>query len=226
VSIKENVADVRRRIAAAAERSNRSPDEIRIVAVTKTVPPEQIAEALAAGLTDCGENRVQDALLKVAAFPRVNWHLIGHLQRNKVKDIVGKFSLIHSVDSERVARELGVRSLEFGERQKVLIEVNTSGEKTKYGVTPGELIPLLQLVSGFASIQVEGLMTMAPIVADPELARPYFARLRELSVQAQALDLPNVELKYLSMGMSDDFEVAVEEGANLVRIGRAIFKKE
>jgi pyridoxal phosphate enzyme (YggS family) len=226
VSIKENLAVVRERLAAAARRSGRSPDEIKIIAVTKTVEPARIAEAIAAGITDCGENRVQEALAKIAAFPQVNWHLIGHLQRNKVKDVIGKFALIHSVDSERLARELGARNTEIGTQGKVLIEVNTSGEKTKYGVTPDELIPLLQVISGFGSIQVAGLMTMAPLVPDPELARPYFARLRALSVQAEALNLPNVDLKYLSMGMSDDLEVAVEEGANLVRIGRAIFSKE
>ena len=226
MSIKENLTVVRERVAAAARRVNRSPDEIKIISVTKTVPVERIAEALAAGVTDLGENRVQEALTKVAAFPQANWHLIGHLQRNKVRDVVGKFSLIHSVDSERLGRELGVRSAECGMKQNVLIEVNVSGEKTKYGITPEELIPLLHVISGFGSIQVQGLMTMAPIVSDPELARPYFARLRELSVQVKALDLPNVVMNYLSMGMSDDFEVAVEEGANLVRLGRAIFAKE
>jgi len=226
VSIKENLEFVRERIAAAARRANRSPDEIKLVAVTKTVPLPLIAEAIAAGITDCGENRVQEALAKLAAFPQVNWHLIGHLQRNKVKDVVGKFSLIHSVDSERLGRELGARNTELGTQGKVLIEVNVSGEKTKYGVAPEELFPLLQVVGGFASIQVEGLMTMAPIVSDPSLARPYFARLRELSEKANDLRLPNVTMKYLSMGMTDDFEVAVEEGANLVRIGRAIFAKE
>lgn len=226
MSIKENLAIVRERIAAAARRANRSPNDIKLVAVTKTVPLPQIAEAVKAGITDCGENRVQEALAKLAAFPQVNWHLIGHLQRNKVKDVVGKFSLIHSVDSERLVRELGTRGEGPETGEQILIEVNVSGEKSKYGVAPEELIPLLQVVSGFDNIRVEGLMTMAPVVPDPAGSRPYFRRLRELSQKVGALKLPKVEMKYLSMGMTDDFEVAVEEGANLVRIGRAIFRKE
>jgi pyridoxal phosphate enzyme (YggS family) len=223
VSIKEELEIVKGQIAVAA--GNRAKD-IKIIAVTKTVPPEKIKEAIEAGLTDFGENRVQEALPKVKAFPQVNWHLIGHLQTNKVKEVMGKFKLIQSVDSERVVREIERRgTMDGGPRIKILIEVNTSGEESKYGVKPAELIPLLQLISGFGNISVAGLMTIAPIVADQEQARPYFAALRKLSLQVAQLHLPNVEMKYLSMGMSDDFLAAIKEGANLVRLGRAIFGK-
>lgn len=216
VSITDNIIEVRSQIEQAAVLAGRRLTEITLIAVTKTIAPLQVAEAIAAGVTDFGENRVQEALPKVIAFPQVNWHLLGHLQRNKVKDVIGKFKLIHSVDSIKLAQML---------TGPVLIEVNTSGEATKYGVTPEGLFPLLQVVSGFANIQVVGLMTIAPMVTDSEQARPYFSRLRELSFKVRELHLPNVKMSYLSMGMSDDFVAAIKEGANLVRIGRAIFGK-
>jgi len=230
VSITDNIAIVRSQIGEAARSAGRDPGEIKLVAATKTVSLPQIAEAIKAGLTDFGENRVQEALPKIASFPQVNWHLIGHLQRNKVKDVIGKFSLIHSVDSERLAREISGRYLGPGTGYQgdlkavpVLIEVNVSGEASKYGVTPEQLFPLLQVISGFANISVEGLMTVAPIVPDPEKARPYFARLKALSERIKEQRLPNVVMKYLSMGMTDDFPAAIKEGSNLVRIGRGIF---
>lgn len=225
--VKSNIEIVRQKVAAAVQRSGRNPSEIKIIAVTKTVPVELIEQAIQAGITDLGENRIQEAIPKIEIlkprYPHVAWHMIGHLQRNKVKNVVGKFELIQSVDSERLAREIQAQAEARGQRQKVLVEVNVSGEESKYGVTLEQVIPLLQVISEFANIQIQGLMTVAPIVSDPEEVKPYFAQLRQLSETIKKLGLPNVEMKYLSMGMTEDFSVAIEEGSNMVRIGRAFF---
>jgi pyridoxal phosphate enzyme (YggS family) len=228
VSVKENIAAIRERIARAASALGRNPQEIKLVAVTKTVAIELVEEAIRAGITDIGENRVREAGPKIEAlrqkYPRVTWHMIGHLQRNKVRQALELFDMIQSVDSERLAREIQAKAEAQGLRPKVLIEVNTSGEESKYGVPVDEAVKLLKIISTFANIDVQGLMTMAPLADDPEAARPYFKKLKSLSKEINKLNLPNLEIKYLSMGMTDDFETAIQEGSNMVRIGRAIFK--
>lgn len=224
MSIKENIRSIRSRIGKAAASVGRDPGKIKLVAVIKTVPIDKVFEALEEGITDIGENRVQDAGEKLEAvkarFPNVTCHMIGHLQRNKVRQALDMFDIIQSVDSERLAEEIDRRAVN---KIPVLIEVKTSEETTKHGIPAKSAAEFLKTVSKFDNIQVRGLMTVAPLTDDPETARPYFASLRELSEEIKRLNLPNVEMKYLSMGMTDDFEVAIQEGSNMVRIGRAIF---
>ena len=217
-----NLQDVRRRIQQALERSGRHGQSVRLVAVTKTVGVEEARTLLELGQEDLAENRVKEALAKQEALPRARWHLIGHLQTNKVKRALEFFDWIHSVDSLHLAREISKRAERLGREVDVLLEVNTSGEASKYGVTPEELPALAEAVSQLPRIRVRGLMTIAPIVERPEEARPYFVMLRELRDRLVEEGVV-AELPHLSMGMTDDFEVAVEEGATMVRIGRAIF---
>jgi PLP dependent protein len=222
VSIKENIDLIRRRIEAAARRAGRDPAEIRLVAVIKQVPTAHIFEALAAGLTDLGENRIQEAEARNqeirAKYPAANFHLIGHLQRNKVRQALDMFAIIQSLDSERLAREIDRCAVK---PVPVLIEVNTSGETSKFGIEPNLAVELVRVASSLEKIKIQGLMTIGPLAGDP---RPCFRSLRELSEKIAGLGLPGVEMKYLSMGMSGDYETAVEEGGNLLRIGRGIFK--
>ncbi|OGB88897.1 YggS family pyridoxal phosphate enzyme [candidate division WOR-1 bacterium RIFCSPHIGHO2_01_FULL_53_15] len=224
MSITENIKKVREKIAKAAQTVGRQPDEIKLIAVVKNVPLEDIFEAIEAGIADIGENRVQEAEKRAALirgkYPAVTLHMIGHLQRNKVRQALDMFDIIQSVDSERLAGEI---EAEAKEQAKVLIEVNTSGEESKFGVRSSEAIELVRFASTLGKIKVQGLMTLGPLEADP---RSSFAALRELSVEIKKMNLPKVELKYLSMGMSGDFETAIAEGANLVRLGRAIFTRE
>ncbi|MEE9315683.1 MAG: YggS family pyridoxal phosphate-dependent enzyme, partial [bacterium] len=181
-------------------------------------------EAIAAGVNIIGESRVREAKEKYEKVEsRVVWHLVGHLQRNKAKDAVKIFDLIHSVDSTKLAKEIDKQARKVGKIQKILIEVNVSGEESKYGLSPEGVIPFLQEVSGLPNIKVEGLMTMAPLYENPEDCRPCFKKLKELVEEVKTENIKNVEMTYLSMGMSNDFEVAIEEGSNMVRIGRAIF---
>mgnify|MGYP000185727293 FL=1 len=223
--ISRNLARVRERIAAAARRAGRNPDEVTLVAVTKGVGLDRVLEAVACGVTHIGENRVQEAAAKFPHLPPgVVRHMVGHLQRNKAKMAVRLFDLIHSLDSLRLAEELNRRALEAGRVMDVLVQVNVSGEPTKYGVSPEEVEALVENMASLPGLRLRGLMTIAPIVEDPEQARPYFRRLRQLGdvIRSAATDL-KLERLELSMGMTDDFEVAVEEGATIVRIGRAIF---
>lgn len=207
---------VRTRIADAARRVGRPPESVRLICVTKTATLDQIREAVAAGATDLGENRVQDAQPKIEALgPGPTWHMIGTLQRNKVKPAVGLFAWIHSVDSVALALTIERQAAAAGRVVPVLLEVNTSGEETKHGVPPEAVDPLLAVAKTLPHVQVRGLMTMAPLVKDPEQARPCFRALRAL---AERFELPE-----RSMGMSQDFEVAIEEGATMVRVGTAIF---
>jgi pyridoxal phosphate enzyme (YggS family) len=193
------------------------------VAVAKTFPPEAIREAAEAGIRDVGENRVQEASAKFQVLGRdVTWHLVGHLQTNKVKKALEIFDWIHSVDSLRLAEEISRRAERVGREVDVLVEVNVSGEPSKFGVRPSELHRLIEQVVRLPHLRLRGLMTIAPLVDDPEKARPYFAALRELRDQLLRSGVAD-HLPHLSMGMTDDFEVAVEEGATMVRIGRAIF---
>lgn len=219
-----NVARVRERIAAAARRSGRRPDEVALIAVTKGVPLARIREVIACGVTDLGESRVQEAVPKVQALasvrPQIRWHLVGHLQRNKVRQAVGIFSTIHSVDSERLAIEMSGRA---AAPLDVLVQANIAGEPQKFGVPPEDVPTLVRAVATLPHLRVFGLMTIAPQVTDPGDARPVFRRLRELREEINAARIVAQPLVHLSMGMSDDFEVAIEEGATMVRIGRAIF---
>lgn len=216
VSIKENLEAVYERIEKAAGSVGRNLRDITLIAAIKSVPLDLVFEALEAGVKNVGENRVQEAAARhreiKSRFPEVSLHMIGHLQRNKVRQALDIFDIIQSVDSGRLARELS--------KVPILIEVNTSGEAAKYGVSPDAAVELLRTLSGLGNIKIKGLMTLAPLTGDP---RPSFFRLRKLSEEIMKLGLPNIEMSCLSMGMTDDFEAAIQEGSNMVRIGRAIF---
>ena len=224
-TIKNNLEIINERIKKAALKVNRNPEEIKLVAVTKTAAIEQIKEAINAGVKIIGENKVQEAKEKYHILTAdTEWHLIGHLQTNKVKYAIEIFDCIQTVDSIKLAKEIDKRSLQFGKVTNVLVEVNVSGEESKYGIKPEEVEPFLKEISEFSRIRVRGLMTIAPIIEeDKEEVRPYFRKLRELSEEIKSKNINNLKMDYLSMGMTDDFEVAIEEGANMVRIGRGIF---
>jgi pyridoxal phosphate enzyme (YggS family) len=223
VSIKDNIDLIRRRIFVAAHRAGRDPQEIKLVAVIKNVKAADVFEAASAGLTELGENRIQEAQARnqeiKAKYPAVNFHLIGHLQRNKVRQALDMFAIIQSLDSERLAREIDRCAVK---PVPVLIEVNTSGETSKFGVEPNLAVELVRRASSLGKLKIQGLMTIGPLAGDP---RPCFRSLKQLSEQIAGLSLPGVEMKYLSMGMSGDFETAIAEGSNLLRIGRGIFFK-
>ncbi len=228
MSIADNIAQVQARIAAAAHRSGRNPQEITLMGVSKTFPGESIREAYAAGLRIFGENRVQEFSAKVDALrdlPDTEWHLIGHLQTNKVARAVELFDAVDSVDSFRMAERLNGFAKSAGKMLPVLIEINVGGEKAKNGVAPDsdELKQILEGAPRWESVKIQGLMTVPPYSEDPEGARPYFRRLRQIRDSVVASQLPQVGTPVLSMGMSHDFEVAIEEGATCVRVGTAIF---
>lgn len=221
IDVAANVARVRERIAAAARRGGRRPEDVTLVAVTKGVDASQILEAVAAGVQDLGENRVQEAASKAAAVSAgARWHLVGHLQRNKVRQAVALFTVIHSLDGARLAADVSRRA---AAPVDVLLQVNVAGEAQKFGVPPEEAPTVLRAIAGLPALHVVGLMTIAPLSGDPEETRPIFGRLRGLRDDLEALGIAGVTLPHLSMGMSGDFEIAVEEGATMVRIGRAIF---
>ncbi|MCX7707864.1 MAG: YggS family pyridoxal phosphate-dependent enzyme [Anaerolineae bacterium] len=225
----ERITRVQERIADAARRAGRYPEEIALVAVTKMQPVETVLAAYQAGLRLFGENRVEEAGPKAAtvaqrlapAAPPI-WHMIGHLQSRKAADVLPWASMVHSVDSVRLAQRLSRFCVAAGRELDILLEVNVSGEASKYGFTPAAVIEAVSAIAGLPGIRVQGLMTMAPIVPDPELARPVFRDLRLLRDDL-AQRFPLLDWRHLSMGMTDDFEVAIEEGATMVRIGRAIF---
>lgn len=220
--VEERLERVRQRIARAATRGGRDPASVTLIGATKSVDVDRVRGAVRAGLGDVGENRVQEALPKIAtvgAGPR--WHLIGHLQRNKARQAVGAFALIHSVDTAALAQALDRAARQTGRRVPVLIEVNVGGEATKFGVAPGAAEDLLSVIGACEWVQPVGLMTVAPPAHDPQAVRPLFRALRELRDRLRGR--AGETFRELSMGMSDDFEVAVEEGATMVRIGRAIF---
>ncbi len=226
-AVRGRLAAVRQRIRRACERAGRDPSGVRVVGVTKGFGPEVAAAAVRAGLIDLGENRVQEARDKIPLVDRllegspVAWHLVGHLQRNKARWAVGLFGWIHSVDSPQLAHELSRRAVAAGRTLRVLVEVNVAGEATKHGTPPEDAVALAELVACLPGLRLEGLMTVAPQVPDPEEVRWVFRALRQLRDRIrEECGLPVPEL---SMGMTDDFEVAVEEGATLVRLGRALF---
>lgn len=221
--IADNIKSVTQRIAKCCEKIGSPADSVKLVVVTKTASPDQMRQAIDAGAKAFGENRVQDALAKHRVIgDAVEWHLIGHLQTNKVKDAVGTFSLIHSVDSLKLLHAIDKEAAKIGKIQDILIQVNVSGEESKFGVPPESAIDLFKEAASSPNVRVKGLMTIAPEVEDPETVRPCFKKLKELLAEINAsLSTPYTAL---SMGMTNDFEVAIEEGSNIVRIGRAIFK--
>ncbi|MFA6320768.1 MAG: YggS family pyridoxal phosphate-dependent enzyme [Candidatus Omnitrophota bacterium] len=222
--IVDNIRSVTQRMANACEKSGRAIDDVKLVCVTKMASVEAMEEALAAGASIIGENRVQDAAKKYTLIGnKVQWHLIGHLQTNKAKDAVRIFSLIHSVDSVRLAKEINREASKVNKVQDILIQVNVSGEASKFGIEPGFLKDLLRDIISCPNINVKGLMTIAPEADNPETVRPYFKALRELKERINSSNLIAYKLQLLSMGMTGDFEVAIEEGSNIVRVGRAIF---
>jgi pyridoxal phosphate enzyme (YggS family) len=222
--IKQNLEEIHRRLQDAARSAGREPAEIRLVAVTKTVGPERLQEAVAAGQSLFGENYVQEAKTKIAALgPGFTWHFIGHLQSNKARAAVELFDLIHSVDRLSLAQALEQAAGRQGKVQNILLQVNLAGEETKSGTTPENAQALLLEISRMPHLRVMGLMTMPPWFDEPERVRPYFRELRELRDRLRRLQLVEEDLSELSMGMTGDFEVAVAEGATLVRIGTAIF---
>jgi pyridoxal phosphate enzyme (YggS family) len=225
MEIKENIEKVRDRMAAACRRSGRSTDDVKLIAITKTVPPDRVQQAWEAGVRDFGENRVQEAKEKIASLAGLpaTWHLVGHLQTNKAKAALELFEWIHSLDSLRLAQRLERLARDEGKRLRVLLEVNLGGEPTKSGVSEAALTELVTQIAQLRTLDLCGLMTIPPFFASPEDVRPCFRRLRLLAAEINSWHLPNVRLTQLSMGMSHDFEVAIEEGATMVRIGTAIF---
>jgi pyridoxal phosphate enzyme (YggS family) len=224
-TIAERVQAVLSKIRSVEERAGRPGGSVRLVAVTKTVAVGHIMEGLRAGLTILGENRVQEALPKRAALtePQVRWHFIGHLQRRKVRSVIGLFDMIHSVDSVDLAQEIDRRAGEANHHQCVLLEVNIGNEPTKAGFHPEEVLRSVSAMAELPHISIKGLMTIPPQTDDPQSARPYFQKLNELAQQIAGLRIPSVSMDELSMGMSNDYEVAIEEGATLVRVGTALF---
>lgn len=222
--IAENINRIKQRMAAAAARSGRNPESIRLMAVSKTVEPERIRQAIDAGMTLFGENYVQEAREKIPDIGHdVQWHMIGHLQTNKAKYVVSLFDWIHSVDRLELAEELDRRAGRHSRKLNVLIEVNVSGEASKSGAEPTQIIELARLISVLPNLSIQGLMTMPPYSDDPEQSRPHFIALRKLRDDIESACIPGVAMNELSMGMTDDFEVAIEEGATIIRVGRAIF---
>jgi pyridoxal phosphate enzyme (YggS family) len=223
--LKQRLEQVRERIRQACESCGRETDSVRLVAVSKTIAADVVREAIEAGVTILGENYVQEARDKFKALVQypVSWHFIGHLQSNKAKYAVRLFDLIHSVDSLKLARELDKQAAKVDKIQQILVQVNISGEDTKSGIPPDEALRLIAEIGRLQNIAVKGLMTMPPYFYQPEKVQPFFADLRKLRDQITEQSLPNVSLDELSMGMTGDFEVAIKEGATLVRIGTAIF---
>ena len=224
--IKRNLETVMERIERAAQRSRRNAKDIKLIAVTKTVEPERILRIIDEGILDLGENRVQELTKKYDKINReCNWHLIGHLQTNKVKYILDKVKLIHSVDRIELAQEINKRAQRHGITIDVLVQVNVSGEESKFGVSLEGAQELVEKINHLSHLKTRGFMTIAPFAEDPERIRYVFSKLRDFSIDIRKEKLDNRSMDILSMGMSNDFEVAIEEGSNMVRIGTALFGK-
>lgn len=224
MAIADNIARVEEQIQAACARAGRKREEITLIAVTKTVEPEQIRQAMDCGITRLAENRVQELTRKYDQLPGADWHLIGHLQSNKVKYIVDKVSLIHAVESVGLAREIDRQSEKCGKISDILLEVNVSGEESKFGLSPETVQETLSQMAEFSHIRVRGLMTMAPLLANEKEIRHIFSTLYKISVDNARNPYDNVSMEYLSMGMSNDFPLAIAEGATHIRVGRALFQ--
>ncbi len=222
--IREQLTQTRQNMESACRRAGRGVEEVELIAVSKTKPIPMLLEAYEAGVRDFGENRVQELLEKYEALPKdIRWHMIGHLQRNKVKYLVDKVYLIHSVDSLRLAREIQKEAEKKQTQVNILVEVNVAGEESKFGGSREETIRLVREIALLPSVQIQGLMTVAPYVEDPEANRGIFANLRQLAVDIKRENIDNVNMHVLSMGMTGDYQVAVEEGATYVRVGTGIF---
>ena len=224
--LKENLTEVQSRVEQACKRAGRDVTEVTLIAVSKTKPVTDLQEIYNAGVRDFGENKVQEMCDKMEKMPKdINWHMIGHLQRNKVKYIVGNVALIHSVDSYRLAEEINIQAKKKGIVVPILVEVNIADETTKFGVSKEDAMELVRQIASLDALSIKGLMTIAPYVVDPEENRAYFRKIKELSVDIDNQNLDNVSMDILSMGMTGDFEVAIEEGATMVRVGTGIFGK-
>ena len=226
-NIRENIESIRKRIADAAKRAGRDADEIKLIAVTKTVDVDKVEEAIAAGALDAGENKPQELARKYEVLgDKIRWHQIGSLQTNKVKYIIDKVCMIHSLDREGLAEEIDKRASKIGRVIDCLVQVNISGEESKHGMSREEVEPFVRLVAEkYPNIKIKGLMTMAPFDAERDEIKKVFRDLKELSDEINNMNIGNVEMRELSMGMTNDFEIAVEEGATMVRVGTAIFGK-
>lgn len=224
MSIAANLQDIQDRISVAALAAGRDPSSVRLVAVSKTRPAGDVLEAFRAGQSVFGENYVQELVAKAAEVPEpVEWHFIGHLQSNKVRQLAGIVNMIHSVDRLSLAEEVSRQWGRLGRCCDILVQVNLSGEATKSGTSEAEALQLVRAIAALAHVRIRGLMTMPPFFDDPEAARPFFAELLRLSRRIDAEGIPGVEMRELSMGMSGDFEAAIQEGATLVRVGTSIF---
>lgn len=222
--IKKNLDMIRGEIAETAQQCGRSADDVLLVAVSKTRTPEEINVAIDAGVTDIGENKVQEIMDKFDAVKPVKWHMIGHLQTNKVKYIIDKVCMIHSVDSLKLAEEIDKRAAQHGLTMDILIQVNSAMEESKFGITTEETGAMIEsILENCPNIRIRGLMCIAPFEDNPDDAREYFAEVKKLYDKYGRLDNPRIDFKYLSMGMSNDFEVAIEEGSTLIRVGTSIF---
>ena len=222
--IRENVHFVRNKIAEACQRSGRDPEEVELVAITKTVDVEQINEAMKAGILVVGENRVQEAWRKFQEVGKgVHWHIVGHLQTNKVKRVLQFADMIHSVDSVYLAREIQTQAEKLDRTIEILIQVNTSGEESKFGLEPVVTIGAIEEISAFSNLEIKGLMTIGAFLPNPEDVRPCFKLLLDLKDRVNEHKIAGVEIGTLSMGMTNDYEVAIEEGSTMVRVGTAIF---
>lgn len=222
--VAENLAQVQKNINESCNKINRDPNEVTLIAVSKTKPVEMLKEAYDAGARVFGENKVQEIVDKYDQMPSdVKWHMIGHLQRNKVKYIVDKVDMIHSVDSYRLAQTIETEAAKKNVAVSVLLEVNVAEEESKFGLKMDEVLPLVQQISELPHVQVKGLMTIAPFVSNPEDNREIFRKLKKLSVDIEAKNINNTTMSVLSMGMTGDYMVAVQEGATMVRVGTGIF---
>ena len=222
--VEKNISEVKKRISEAAKAAGRNENEVTLIAVSKTKPVEMIKEAYDTGIRDFGENKVQEIMEKYPLLPSdIRWHLIGHLQTNKVKYIIDKVCMIHSVDSLKLAEEISRQAVKHNVTVDILIEVNVAAEESKFGVRPEDAIDLCRDISALPGIRIRGLMTVAPFTSDPEENRPVFCALRQLFVDIDGKNIDNVCMDCLSMGMSGDYTVAIEEGATFVRVGTSIF---
>lgn len=222
--LKENLQQVEERIAQACARAGRERSEVTLIAVSKTKPVEMLQEVYDAGIRTFGENKVQEICEKYDRLPQdIAWHMIGHLQRNKVRQVIDKAALIHSVDSYRLAQEISVQAQKKNLQMPILIEVNIAEEESKFGISADDTIRLVEEIAALPNLQIRGLMTIAPYVTDAEENRLYFRQIKQLSVDIKNKNIDNVSMDILSMGMTGDYEVAIEEGATMVRVGTGIF---
>lgn len=222
--IKENLNTVETKIAAACARAGRERADVTLIAVSKTKPVEMLTEAYDTGVRDFGENKAQEMCDKIPKLPAdIRWHMIGHLQRNKVKYIIDQAALIHSVDTYRLAEEINIQAKKRGIIVPILVEVNIAGERSKFGASAEDAMLLVEEIAALENLRIKGLMTIAPYVVDAEENRPYFRKIKQLSVDITNKNIDNVSMEVLSMGMTGDYEVAIEEGATMVRVGTGIF---